>query len=146
MSATPQEIDKLLDRAIARYQSSGDALIEVLHVAQQLYGYLSRPLLKTIARRLRLPPSKVLGVATFYHLFRLEPCAAHTVTVCMGTACYAAGSTELLNKLKEQSASDWTIEAGRCLGSCGLAPVVIRDGMALSRVTPDQLEIRFKQS
>ena len=146
MSSAQQELDKLLDQAIARQQSSGQALIEVLHVAQQLYGYLSRPLLKNIARKLRLPPSKVLGVASFYHLFRFEPRKAHTATVCMGTACYAAGAADLLEKLKHADSPGWTTEAGRCLGSCGLAPVVICDGAALSRVTADELEKRLKQS
>lgn len=141
--------DKLLERAIARHQSSGDALIEVLHVAQQLYGYLSRPLLKTIARRLKLPPSRVLGVATFYHLFRFSPAKAHSAVVCMGTACYVAGGTELMAALHGRCGANpekWTMEAGRCLGSCGLAPVVVCDGVALSRVTPAQLEAVIKET
>ncbi len=141
--------DKLLERAMARHQNSGDALIEVLHTAQQLYGYLSRPLLRTIARKLKLPPSRVLGVATFYHLFRFAPAKAHSAVVCMGTACYVAGGTELMAALRERcgaNPAEWTIEAGRCLGSCGLAPVVICDGEALSRVTPAQLESVIKET
>jgi len=139
------EAEKILERAMARHQYSGDALIEVLHTAQQLYGYLSRPLLKTIARKLKLPPSKVLGVATFYHLFRFEPCREHSAVVCMGTACYAAGGQDLLELAKRAPAGEWTIEAGRCVGSCGLAPVVICDGNSLSRVTPDRLKTCIKE-
>jgi bidirectional [NiFe] hydrogenase diaphorase subunit len=133
--------EKLLERVMSRYQYSGSALIEVLHAAQQLYGYLSKPLLGIIAHKLRLPPAKVLGVATFYHLFRFEPLKKHTAVVCLGTACYAAGGTDLMAIVKKRCLqSGWTVEAGRCVGSCGLAPVVIRDGEPLSRVTPDQLE------
>jgi bidirectional [NiFe] hydrogenase diaphorase subunit len=135
-----------LDRAISRHQNSGDALIEVLHVAQQLYGYLSPELLKRIARDLRLPPSKVLGVATFYHLFRFAPCREHTATVCMGTACYTAGGERLLTAARECASGSWTVESGRCVGSCGLAPVVLCDGEAVSRITADELARRVKDS
>jgi len=133
--------EKLLERAIARHNNSPDALIEILHVAQQIYGYLSRPLLKEIARRLNLPPSRVLGVATFYHLFRFSPRKSHSAVVCLGTACYAGGGPELMAAFQHHpGAGDWVIEAGRCLGSCGLAPIVICDGTPLSRVTPEQLD------
>jgi bidirectional [NiFe] hydrogenase diaphorase subunit len=140
-----EDADKLLDRAMARHQYSGDALIEVLHTAQQLYGYLSPPLLKTIARKLRLPPSKVLGVATFYHLFRFAPCQDHSAVVCMGTACYVAGGQELLSTLYASHGEEWTIEAGRCVGSCGQAPIVIWDGVALSRMTPGEIRARLRE-
>jgi bidirectional [NiFe] hydrogenase diaphorase subunit len=140
--------DKLLERVMARHHYSGDALIEILHAAQQLYGYLPQPLLKTIARKLKLPPSRVLGVATFYHLFRFTPHKAHSAVVCLGTPCYAAGGTELMSALRKcvGESSEWTIEAGRCLGSCGLAPVVICDGGALSRVTPEQIKVLLKET
>ncbi len=134
---------KLLERAMARHQNSGDALIEILHTAQELYGYLSPPLLKNIARKLKLPPSKVLGVATFYHLFRIAPCNAHSAVVCLGTACYVAGGKELMAALEQhRDPAEWTIEAGRCVGSCDMAPIVICDGIVLSRVTPARLEAR----
>ena len=133
--------EKQLDRVMARYHYSGSALIEVLHATQQLYGYLSKPFLNTIAHKLRLPPSRVLGVATFYHLFRFAPRRNHTAVVCLGTACYAAGGAELMSTAQRKCDGDhWTVEAGRCVGSCGLAPVVICDGEALPRVTPGQLE------
>jgi len=133
--------EKSLERVMSRYQYSGSALIEVLHAAQQLYGYLSKPLLGTVAHKLRLPPSRVLGVATFYHLFRFEPVKEHSVVVCLGTACYAAGGTDLMSLVRKRCPNaGWTIQAGRCVGSCELAPVVISDGEPLSRVTPEQLE------
>src|SRR5579872_3931909 len=93
----PEEREKLLERAMARHNNSGDALIEVLHAAQQLYGYLSKPLLKKIARTLKLPPSRVLGVATFYHLFRFAPHDEHSAVVCLGTACYVGGGAGLMS-------------------------------------------------
>src|ERR1035438_9391834 len=91
--------EKLLERAMSRHQYSGDALIEVLHTAQELFGFLSPPLLKTIAHKLRLPPSRVLGVASFYHFFSLKPKGEHTFTVCLGTACYVAGSQAYVHRL-----------------------------------------------
>jgi bidirectional [NiFe] hydrogenase diaphorase subunit len=134
----------MLERAMARHQNSGDALIEILHAAQQLYGYLSRPVLSKIARTLKLPPSGVLGVATFYHLFRFTPASAHSAIVCLGTACYAEGATEVKSALARICGAEWTIETGRCVGSCGLAPIVIYDGLALSKVRPEELEVRLK--
>ena len=143
MQATPSPAvkdnrDKLLERAMARHQYSGDALIEVLHTAQELFGFLSPPLLKTVAHKLRLPPSRVLGVASFYHFFSLKPKAEHTFVVCLGTACYVAGAFSLVEVLKRRCVSkDVSVDTARCIGSCGLAPAVIYDGKVLARVTPE---------
>lgn len=143
MTATDTR-EKQLERVMARHHYAGDALIEILHAAQQLYGYLSKPLLANVARQLRLPPSKVLGVATFYHLFRFKPANAHNAIVCLGTACYVAGGPALMDACRSRCDSSWNLEAGRCVGSCGLAPVVICDGESLSRVTVAQLETRLE--
>ena len=140
--------EKLLERAMSRYQYSGDALIEVLHTAQELFGFLSPPLLKTIAHKLRLPPSRVLGVASFYHFFSLKPKGEHTFTVCLGTACYVAGALGLIEKLEHRCCKAGhttpdgkvSVETARCIGSCGLAPAVIYDGGVLARVTPQMLD------
>lgn len=135
--------DKLLERTMARHGHSADALIEVLHAAQQVYGFLSPAVLAEISRKLKLPPSRVLGVATFYHLFRFEPERAHSAVVCLGTACYAAGGSDLMKVLEQHDHAhpgEWTLHAGRCVGSCGLAPVVVCDGETLSRATPPALE------
>lgn len=132
---------------MARYHYAGSALIEVLHAAQELYGYLSKPLLNGIAHKLQLPPSRVLGVATFYHLFRFAPRKSHAITVCLGTACYAAGGAELMSTVQRECPGEhWTIEAGRCVGSCGLAPIVICDGEPLCRLTPARLASELKES
>lgn len=133
---------------MSRYQYSGDALIEVLHTAQELFGFLSPPLLKTIAHKLRLPPSRVLGVASFYHFFSLKPKGEHTFTVCLGTACYVAGALGLIETLEHRCCKSGhttadgkvSVETARCIGSCGLAPAVIYDGGVLARVTPQMLD------
>ena len=133
---------------MSRYQYSGDALIEVLHTAQELFGFLSPPLLKTIAHKLRLPPSRVLGVASFYHFFSLKPKGEHTFTVCLGTACYVAGALGLLEALERRCCKAGhttpdgkvSVETARCIGSCGLAPAVIYDGGVLARVSPQMLD------
>jgi len=133
---------------MSRYQYSGDALIEVLHTAQELFGFLSPPLLKTVAHKLRLPPSRVLGVASFYHFFSLKPKGEHTFTVCLGTACYVAGALGLLETLERRCAKAGhttpdgkvSVETARCIGSCGLAPAVIYDGAVLARVSPAMLD------
>jgi bidirectional [NiFe] hydrogenase diaphorase subunit len=140
--------EKLLERAMSRHQYSGDALIEVLHTAQELFGFLSAPLLRNIARKLKLPPSRVLGVASFYHFFSLKPKGEHTFTVCLGTACYVAGALGLVERLEKRCCKAGTttpdgkvsVETARCIGSCGLAPAVIYDGAVLARVTPAGLD------
>lgn len=140
--------EKMLERAMSRHAYSGAALIEVLHTAQELYGYLSQPLLRAIAHKLKLPPSRVLGVATFYHFFSLKPKGEHTFVVCIGTACYVAGGFGLVQKLEHrctkagQTMVDGkvSVETARCIGSCGLAPAVIYDGNVLARATPAALD------
>ncbi|GIU79842.1 MAG: hydrogenase HoxE [Bryobacteraceae bacterium] len=139
--------EKMLERAMSRHNYSGDALIEVLHAAQELYGFLPPELLKKVARKLKLPPSRVYGVATFYHFFSLQPKGEHFFQVCTGTACYVAGAQELLNVLERRCAKAGctspdgkvSVQAARCIGSCGLAPAVIYDGRILARVTEKQL-------
>jgi len=143
--------EKLLERAMSRHQYSGAALIEVLHTAQELFGSLPSPLLKTIARKLKLPPSRVLGVATFYHFFSLKPKGEHTFVVCTGTACYVAGAFSLVEKLERRCAKAGhttedgkvSVETARCIGSCGLAPAVIHDGSVLARVTVAGLDVEL---
>ncbi len=142
---------KMLERAMSRHHYAGDALLEVLHTAQELYGYLSPGLLREIARKLRLPPSHVYGVATFYHFFTLQPRGEHTVMVCMGTACYVKGALGLLEVLERRCARagstspDGKVSVGtaRCVGACGLAPVIVWDGEILGRVTPQELNRRL---
>ena len=96
---------KMLDAAMRRQQFQADALLEVLHSAQELYGFLSQEVLLHIGRSLKVPPSRVYGVATFYNHFSLKPKGEHTCTVCMGTACYVKGAGEILGALQRGSYS-----------------------------------------
>lgn len=144
---------KLLEVAIKRQQSRQDALIEVLHAAQELFGYLELDLLHFVARSLKLPLSKVYGVATFYHFFTLKPKGAHTCVVCTGTACYVKGANALLAAVTDAAhiASGETtpddqlsLVTARCLGACGIAPAVVIDGAVHGHVTPAQLAGQVK--
>jgi bidirectional [NiFe] hydrogenase diaphorase subunit len=135
---------KMLDAAMKRHQHRQDALIEVLHAAQNLFGYLEDDVLLYVAHSLRLPPSKVYGVATFYHFFSLKPQGAHTCVVCMGTACYVKGAADLLAAAGARAgvgAGETTADGqvslltARCLGACGIAPAVVYDGAVAGHQT-----------
>jgi bidirectional [NiFe] hydrogenase diaphorase subunit len=130
----------------ARYRA--DALIDVLHAAQDIYGSLSPDLLATVADALELPPSRVMGVATFYHLFTFEPRGEHTCTVCTGTACFVKGADALMAAVSEErgvakgetrSDGQLSLLEARCVGSCGLAPVALVDGAVVAKATPAAL-------
>jgi bidirectional [NiFe] hydrogenase diaphorase subunit len=137
---------KLLEATMKRHQYQPDALIEVLHTAQELFGYLAPDLLLYIARSLHLPPSRVYGVATFYHFFSLEPKGAHTCVICMGTACYVKGAAGILAALEHETglragttAADGSLSllTARCLGACGIAPAAVFDGTVAGHQTPE---------
>ncbi|HUM13302.1 MAG TPA: NAD(P)H-dependent oxidoreductase subunit E [Myxococcaceae bacterium] len=147
-SAVKDNRSKLFERAMSRQGYAADALIEVLHTAQELFGYLSMDRLREVARKLKLPPSRVLGVATFYNFFSLQPKAEHTALVCTGTACYVAGSKALLDAARKRcqlaaargEPGKLGIQQARCIGSCGLAPVVVLDGRILPKLSVAALE------
>src|SRR5208337_2400311 len=94
---------KILEVHMKKHQFRHDALIEVLHKAQELFGYLEDDLLLFIAYKLKLPPSRVYGVATFYHFFTLKPQGRHTCVICMGTACYVKGADKLLAAVEQKA-------------------------------------------
>jgi bidirectional [NiFe] hydrogenase diaphorase subunit len=136
----------LIDTALKRARYAQDHLIEILHVAQEVFGYLSEDLLFYVARALRLPASRVYGVATFYHLFTFEPPGDHTCTVCTGTACYVKGADTIVAAVQDRyevavggTTADgrFTLSTARCLGSCGLAPVVVLDGQVRGHLAVD---------
>jgi bidirectional [NiFe] hydrogenase diaphorase subunit len=149
-SASPPKVrdnrQKLFERAMSRQRYAGHALIEVLHTAQELFGHLTPEVLRQVADKLHLPPSRVLGVATFYNFFSLEPKAEHNAVVCTGTACYVAGAGELMQTLEKRQcrckggSEQLSVQGARCIGSCGLAPAVILDGNILPRVSKETLE------
>src|SRR3974377_1534133 len=94
---------KILEAHMKKHQFKHDALIEVLHKAQELFGYLEDDLLLFVACKLKLPASRVYGVATFYHFFTLKPQGKHTCVVCLGTACYVKGADKLLAAVEERT-------------------------------------------
>ena len=137
---------KILEAHIKKHQFKQDALIEVLHKAQELFGYLEDDLLLFVAYRLKLPASRVYGVATFYHFFTLKPKGAHTCVVCMGTACYVRGSDKLLAAVEQKAGikagettpdGQLSLLTARCIGACGIAPAVVYDGTVTPRQTAD---------
>jgi bidirectional [NiFe] hydrogenase diaphorase subunit len=131
-SFSPPDEDKrykLLLVTMKRHQFSQDALIEVLHAAQGLFGYLESNLLYFVAHNLKLPLSRVYGVATFYHFFTLKPTGKHTCVVCAGTACYVKGAEQLLTAVGDaahirpgETTTDGELSllTARCLGACGV--------------------------
>lgn len=135
---------KLLDRAITKHHSSGDALIEILHAAQGIFGFLENDLLVYIAQACKLPLSRVYGVATFYHFFRLKPQGDHTFVLCTGTACYVKGAAEIQKQVEHQcdckfgeTTKDGKVSliSARCVGSCGLAPVAVLDNVVAGKLS-----------
>ena len=145
---------KLLDRAITKHQGRGDALIEVLHAAQGIFGFLENDLLIYVARKLKLPLSRVYGVATFYHFFTLKPKGEHTFVLCTGTACYVKGAGEIQKAVEchcrtkfGSTTADNTVSlvSARCVGSCGLAPVAVLDNEVAGKLTPESAVARVTQ-
>jgi len=134
---------------IAKYNANPNNLIMILHAAQGIYGYLSYPVQKFIAEKLKIPVATVSGVVSFYSFFNTEAKGEHTIMVCMGTACYVRGAEKLLNGLQKHLnvEVDGTTEDGkftlckaRCIGSCGLAPAMMVDEAVFKSVNPNKLE------
>ncbi|MEE4136818.1 MAG: bidirectional hydrogenase complex protein HoxE [Desulforhopalus sp.] len=145
---------KLVDRTLKRFHYQQDALIEVLHTAQEAFGFLTDELMIYVARELKLPQSWVYGVATFYHFFSLKPQGEHTCVVCMGTACYVKRAAEIVSVIQDefrvspgQTTSDGklSLATARCLGSCGLAPVLVVDNEVLGKETPESTLNKLKE-
>jgi bidirectional [NiFe] hydrogenase diaphorase subunit len=144
---------KILDAAMMRHQFQPDALIEVLRKAQESFGFLDVDVLLYVARGLKLPPSRVYGVATFYHLFSLKAQGEHTCVVCMGTACFINGADRLLKTVEEMAhvkAGETTAEGklsvltARCIGACGIAPAVVYDGTTGGQQTTETVAAHLK--
>lgn len=128
------EKDKKLQDVIAKYKDTKGALIPVLHEAQTIYGYLPLTVQEKVAEGLSVPLSEVYGVVTFYTNFSLYPKGQFKISLCLGTACYVKGSSLVLDELKKQLGIDvgqctadskFSLDACRCLGACGLAPVMM---------------------
>jgi NADH:ubiquinone oxidoreductase subunit E len=143
-----QALYNALDEFIASQDYSPDSLIEVLHRAQDMFGYLRNDVLQHVAHRLSLPLARVYGVATFYHLFHLKPKGKYEIHVCTGTACYVRGADRLIAGLEktlgvklDETTSDglFTLTDARCIGSCGLAPAMAIDEDVYGRVETKEI-------
>lgn len=145
---------KILEAHIKKFQHRQDALIEVLHKAQELFGYLEDDVLRYTAWQLKLPASRVYGVATFYHFFTLKPQGEHNCVVCLGTACYVKGANRILAAVEDLThikAGETTPDnklsllTARCIGACGIAPAVVYDGTVTPRQTPESTLAQINQ-
>jgi NADH:ubiquinone oxidoreductase subunit E len=125
-------------------------LISVLHKVQGKFGFLGPAQLDAVAQLLQVPAAKVAGVASFYHYFRLQPRGRFLINVCLGTACYVKGADRVAQKVMDELGISWgetskdgifTLEGSRCLGTCGLAPVIMIDNEVHPTVTPDQVPV-----
>ncbi len=132
----------------ARQPHPESQLISVLHKVQDHCGYLGEPQLDAVAQLLQLPHAKVTGVASFYHYFRLTPRGKLVVRICLGTACYVKGSERVAERFKQELGIDFgetttdgmfSLEPSRCLGTCGLAPVIMVEDQVYGHITPDQV-------
>lgn len=137
---------KILEAHMKKHLFRHDSLIEVLHKAQELFGFLEDDLLLFISYKLKLPPSRVYGVATFYHFFTLKPQGEHTCVVCLGTACYVKGADKVIAALQQRTKirpgettpdKKLSLLTARCIGACGIAPAVIYDGQVAPKQTPE---------
>ena len=130
---------------INTYEQSDSHLIRALHRTQSLFGYLRIEAMDIIAQEMGIPTAHIWGVATFYHYFKLNPPGKYTISVCLGTACYVKGASQILEAIKNelkiemgQTTPDkmFSLQPARCLGACGLAPVVMINDTIHGALTP----------
>ena len=147
-SGTPEQEKKLME-VIASHKNDKGALMPVLQKAQDIYGYLPIEVQEMVARGLNVPLEEVYGVATFYSQFSLYPKGKYKISVCLGTACYVKGAGDVFDKLSQkldiksgQCTSDgrFSLDACRCVGACGLAPVLTVNGEVYGKVTADDID------
>ncbi len=141
----PTPLDVQVTRIVEPYVGRPAELIQALHRVQEVLGYIPPQAQREVARLLNVPLSQVHGVITFYHFFRTQPVGKHLIRLCLGTACHVRGAGEVLAALQEElgvglggTSPDglFTLEGVRCLGACGLAPVMMVDGEVYGRLTP----------
>lgn len=144
---TPEQEAKLKE-VIEQYKDDPGAVMPVLQEAQEIYGYLPLEVQIMIADGLNVPLDEVYGVATFYSQFALTPKGKYHISVCLGTACYVKGSGDVLNKLSEELGIEaeectpdtkFSLTACRCIGACGLAPVITVNDDVYGRLTADEI-------
>lgn len=134
-----------LNLILNKYQDTKGNIIAVLQQAQDAYGYLSLPMLNYIAKEMNMNSAKVYGIATFYSYFNMEPKGKYAINVCLGTACFVRGAEKIVQELHNalgidlgQTTEDgqFSLDGLRCVGACGLAPVVMVNGKIYGKVLP----------
>ena len=150
-----QEKYARIEEIIEEYKDKEGNLIQILHFAQGIYGYLPLELQQFIAQKLDIPLSKVYGVTSFYSFFSIQPKGDNTIRVCLGTACYVRGGKKIIDRLKEllsvevgSTTADgkFTLEVARCIGACGLAPAMTINDTVYKQVNPDKLQAIIKKA
>jgi len=145
----PKEKLDELESFIDNMETTKGALIEILHKAQNIFGYLPRDVQLFVARKLGIPGAEVFGVVSFYSYFSTKPSGKHTLSVCMGTACFVRGADKVIERLKEKIGIEtnettedgiFTLKDVRCIGACGLAPVVMVDDKVYGRVKEEDID------
>lgn len=145
----PKEKFDELERFIDGMDTTKGALIRILHKAQDIFGYLPRDVQLFVARKLGIPGAEVFGVVSFYSYFTTKPRGKHTISVCLGTACFVRGSDKIIERVKEKLSIEsneitedglFTLKDVRCIGACGLAPVVMVDDKVFGRVKQEDLD------
>lgn len=141
--------NKELNEILTKYEKDKSNLIQILNQVQEKFGYISEESQKAISEYLDIPMAEVYGVITFYSRFTLKPKGKYNIAVCLGTACFVKGSEKVLDKVKEMLKIDvgettedglFSIEATRCVGACGLAPVFTVNDEVYGKSTPELVE------
>lgn len=152
-AGTKEQADKMT-AAIDKHRDQKGALMPILQEAQEIYGYLPEEVLIRISEEINIPLSEVYGVATFYSQFTFNPKGEHKISVCIGTACYVKGAGKILDKICEKVGckpgecskdGKFSIDAVRCIGACGLAPVVTIDNEVYGRLTENDIDTILKK-
>ncbi|MFP4105282.1 MAG: NADH-quinone oxidoreductase subunit NuoE [Phycisphaerae bacterium] len=147
-SVLPDDIAEYIQTCRGKGDEAESYLISVLHKVQAKFGYLSEEHLDAVAQLMQIPAAKVSGVATFYHFFRLTPKGKYMISICLGTACYVKGAEAVARQFKAELGVEYgettgdgmfTLEATRCLGTCGIAPVIMINEKIHGQLTPDDV-------
>lgn len=147
-------MEKQVSQIVARYQADPGSVIAILQDVQQEFSYLPRPALESVSKELAIPLSRVLSLATFYRAFSLKPRGRNPVHVCLGTACHVRGAQRVLEKFERelelkagQTSPDlaFSLDAVRCVGCCGLAPVVMVGEEIYGKITPARVSGLIKK-
>jgi len=146
---TDEEKLSRITEIIEEYKDKEGSLIQILHLAQGIYGHLPIEVQEHISKKTDIPLSKISGVVTFYSFFSITPRGEYTIRVCLGTACYVRGGKKILEKFKElldidvgETTEDrmFTLEVMRCIGACGLAPAITINDKVYKMVNPDKID------